>query len=155
MQTVSPHARFLLKKGGRASTDCSAAQQLPKLGKAMFKNLKKIKTGPLLTHLIITLAYPAAKAFISSAHRLMIFTDAMTFVSLVLLAFGLLYSWYLHGDFDLSGFLLKRGVQRGAMQSYQDYIAEQKEKREEAFNYPLFLGLVYLAAAIIIAYGIL
>ncbi len=125
----------------------------------MFKKLKRIKLRPLLTHMIITLAYPAVKAYVSDGRRLLIFTDAMTIIAMVLLIVGVLYSTVLHGDFDISGFVFKRGLRQfrnqEPPQSFETYMAEKKEKREEAFNYPLFLGVVYLAVSAIIAYGFL
>ena len=37
-------------------------------------------------------------------------------------------------------------------QTFEAYKANQKERREASFNYPLFLGAVYMAAALFIAY---
>lgn len=128
----------------------------------MLKRFKNIRIRPLISHLIVTLAYPAVKAIISSDHRLLIFTDAMTIIAFLMLAGGVFYALFLHGDFDISGYVLKRGMRRGIKlqqeeqpQSFADYAAAKKEKREEAFNYPLFLGIVYILAAIFISYVIL
>ena len=114
-----------------------------------------IKPRLLLIQLIITLGYPAAKAAISDYNRLLIFTDAMTIIAALLLIAGVFYALYLHGDFDISGFLLKRGTRRNGKQSFEAYKDDKKQEREEAFNYPLFLAIVYFAAAVVLAYGFL
>ena len=67
---------------------------------------QRINPRVLIVQIIITLTYPAAKATISSFNRLLIFTDAMTIIAFLLLIAGIFYSLYLHGDFDISGFLL-------------------------------------------------
>jgi hypothetical protein len=118
----------------------------------MYLRLKNLKLRPLISHLIITLLYPAVKAMGSPEGKLLIFTDAVTIVGLVLLIGGVVYSFVLHGDLDIAGFALKRGVQSGSAQTFDAYMADKKEKREEAFNYPLFVGLVYLAAAALLAW---
>ena len=121
----------------------------------LLKRFKNIKIKVLLIHVMITLMYPVAKTAISSYNKLLIFTDTMTYMGLLLLIGGVFYALYLKGDFDVSGFFLKRSTQKEPKQSYYEYMEETIIKREEAFNYPLFLGLVYLAAAILIAYVIL
>lgn len=105
--------------------------------------------------MIITLGYPAAKAIVTEGNKLQVFTDAMTIIAMVLLIGGVVYALILHGDYDIAGFIVKRGANSKEELNYQSYKKEQKEKREEAFNYPLFLGILYLAASAIIAYGFL
>ena len=114
-----------------------------------------IKIRVLIIHLIITLAYPAAKAFISEYNRLMIFSDALTIIALILTALGIGYTFVLHGDFDRAGFYFLRGIRNTRVQTYRDYSEEAEEKREDAFNYPLFLGIVYLLVSVFIAYVVL
>lgn len=121
----------------------------------MFKKLKKIKPRLLLIHQLITLGYPAVRAYVSPVNRLQIFTDAMTFIALMLLIGGVVYALALHGDFDISSFVFKRGTRREDKQSFQAFKEDLEQKRQEAFNYPLFLGIVYLIVAALIAYLIL
>ena len=131
----------------------------------MFKRMKNIRPSMLISHLIITLVYPLAAALRAEQNRLLVFTDAMTIVSLLLVIVGIIYSMVLHGDFDVSNYYLQHSgrsiarrfaVRRGAqMQQEEDiakFISDAREKREGVFNYPLFLGIVYLLAAVIIAY---
>ncbi len=116
--------------------------------------LKYIRIRPLISHVGITLIYPAARAIVSKNNRLLIFTDSLTIISVILLIGGIVYTFVLHGDFDISSFLLMRGVRKEAQkpQSFDAFFADRKAKREEAFNYPLFLGIVYLVVSIILAY---
>lgn len=134
----------------------------------MIKKLKNIRPSLLLVHMIITLGYPAAKAFTAAGNRLLIFTDAMTVIGLILVILGVVYSMVLHGDFDLSSFFLQRGVKSLTSRLFSgraaeaepkkditEFMQDAREAREESFNYPLFLGIVYLLAAAVIAYGFL
>ena len=136
--------------------------------KTMFKRLKNIRPALLISHIVITLGYPAVRAFNAPRNRLLVFTDAMTIVALILVILGILYAMVLHGDFDLSSYFLQRGVRnvsrrifakRGAAaepdKSMSEFLNDAKETREESFNYPLFLGILYLLTAAVIAYGFL
>ena len=123
-------------------------KRLEKL-KNRFRN---IKPRLLITQLIVTLIYPVAKAAISDYNRLLIFTDSLTIIAAVLLIAGIVYSLVLHGDFDISGFVLKRGLERKEKHSFTAYMEDRKQEREDAFNYPLFLSALYFAAVLILAY---
>lgn len=115
----------------------------------MFK--RKPKPGTMLAHMLVTLAYPTARALTAPRNKLLLFTDAMTIIAMVLLVCGIVYALVLRGDFDISGFAFIRGL-RGGGKNYDAYRADRKEEREEAFNYPLFLGILYLLAAAVIAW---
>ena len=121
----------------------------------MFKRFKNIQLRPLLSHLIITLIYPVVKACISERNKLLVFTDALTIAAGILVIGGVIYAMILHGDFDISGYLMKRGVQKEPTQTYYAYLYDVYAKREGAFNYALFLGLVYIAAAAILGYAVI
>ena len=121
----------------------------------MIRRFKSIRPGPLLLHLAVTLAYPVLKTCLASANRLQVFSDVLAIVGLMLLALGVLYSMFLRGDFDVSAYLLLRGLHKTGGQSFEAYWADRKERREEAFNYPLFSGLAYLLVSAVIAYGVL
>ena len=47
---------------------------------------------------------------------------------------------------------MRRARGNAPKQTFETYKANQKERREASFNYPLFLGAVYMAAALFIAY---
>ncbi len=133
----------------------------------MFKRFKNIRPAILIAHLVITLGYPAAKAFASPRNRLLIFTDAMTIVALILVILGILYSMLLHGDFDISSYYLQRGARafryslgrrdqaEQPKKSIDEFLREARERRADSFNYPLFLGIVYLIISAVIAWGFL
>ena len=129
----------------------------------MLNKLKKIKPGLLTAHVVITLGYPAVRAILAERNRLQVFTDAMTIVAMILLIGGILYAMVLRGSFDLSNYFLQRGfrsfryrgIDLNQKQTVQEFLENAREKRADAFNYPLFLGILYLIASIVIAYGIL
>lgn len=118
-------------------------------------HLKKINPRVLLTHVIITLAYPAARACTAGRGGLQIFTDALTIIGMVLIIGGIVYALALRGDFDISAFVMRRGMKRDDTQNFEKYKKEQDKKREAAFNYPLFLGILYVIVSAVIAYGFL
>ncbi len=129
----------------------------------MLKKLKKIKPTTLITQMIITLAYPVARAFTASHNRLLFFTDLLTIVGMLLLIVGILYDMALHGYFDISGYYLRRGfrsftkhgLEENNKQTIGEYLQDAKDRRADAFNYPLFLGIIYVLVSVFIAYVIL
>lgn len=132
-----------------------------------FLNPKRIKLRPLIIHLIISLVYPMIRALIATDNRLMVFLDIVTIVGLILVIIGILYSMNLHGDFDISRYYLQRGLRSFKLfapsrndgtkqkQNPAEFLKECKEKRTDAFNYPLFLGIVYVLISVVIVYGFL
>ncbi len=118
-------------------------------------NPKNIKLRPLLVHLIVTLLYPVFRACIAESDKLTVFADAITIIGLVMIVGGIIYALYLHGDFDISGYLMKRGLQKEPTQTYYAYLYDVYAKREGAFNYALFLGLVYIAVAAVLGYAVI
>ncbi|MBO4429225.1 MAG: DUF3899 domain-containing protein [Clostridia bacterium] len=119
--------------------------------KKIFGNFKKINILALLIAVPVTLAYPVVKALISSANRLLIFSDTLLIISLVLIAIGVLFTFTRHGDFDITRYIFRRGVDKNA-KSFEEYKKDLEAGRSETFNYPLFLGLIYLAVAMFVAF---
>ena len=115
--------------------------------KKLKNRFKNIKPQTLLTHVIVTLLYPLARVVMASSQRLLIFTDCLTIVAAILLIAGVVYSLY-----DISSYVMRRARGNAPKQTFEAYKANQKERREASFNYPLFLGAVYMAAALFIAY---
>ena len=99
----------------------------------------------------LMLAYPVAKALISSSNRLMIFSDTLLIISLLLIALGVLFTFTRFGDFDITRYVFRRGTDKNA-KSFGEYKKDREEQRKETFNYPLFLGLVFLVVSVFIAY---
>ena len=121
----------------------------------MIEQFRKINPRVLITHVIITLGYPTVRAITAERDRLLLFTDATTIIAMVLLIGGIIYALALRGDFDISSFVMRRGMKRNDTINYVKYKEDQTKKREAAFNYPLVLGILYLIIAAIIAYGVL
>ena len=121
----------------------------------MIEQFRKINPRVLITHVIITLGYPTVRAITAEHNRLLLFTDATTIIAMVLLIGGIIYALALRGDFDISSFVMRRGMKRNDTINYAKYKEDQTKKREAAFNYPLVLGILYLIIAAIIAYGVL
>ena len=120
----------------------------------MIRRLKKIDPRTMMSHLIITLAYPIAKGIIAEHNGLTVFTDAMTIIALILVIGGIVYSFVLKGDFDISSFTVRRGVKHTDPKKpldFRNYERDRRQEREKAFNYPLFLGILYLIAAAFLA----
>ncbi len=118
----------------------------------MLKRFKNMKWNILLLHVVITMAYPLVKTLMAEGNRLLIFSDILTIVAGILLVAGIVYSLALHGDFDIAGYTFRRGFRNAPKETYDAYRKKLKEKREDAFNYPLFVGLLYIAIALFIAY---
>ncbi len=107
------------------------------------------------------------KVFTATDNRLLIFMNILTIVGLLLMVIGIIYSMNLHGDFDISRYYLKRGVRSFRMfapppseemkqkQNPAEYLDECRKKREDAFNYPLFLGIIYVLISVVVVYGFL
>ena len=107
-------------------------------------NFKNIRIKYLLPSLIIAFAYPIAKA-IRSEKTMLVFSDACTLLGLAFIVVGIVNSLFLHGDFDISGYVANRAMKN--KKDFDVYMEEQEEKRKESFNYPLFSGILLLIAA--------
>lgn len=118
--------------------------------KKIFGSFKTIKWQAMLIAVPLTLAYPVAKALISSANRLMIFSDTLMILSLVLIIAGILFTFARFGDFDITRYVFRRGTDKNA-KSFKEYKKDREEARANAFNYPLFFGLVYFLVSLIVA----
>ena len=120
--------------------------------KKIFGSFKSIKWRTLLIVIPLTLAYPVAKALISAKNnRLTILSDTLLIISLVLLALGVLFTFARFGDFDITKYIFRRGADKNA-KTFEEYRKDQEQERRETFNYPLFFGLIYLAASLFIGF---
>ena len=110
---------------------------------------KNIKISTLLLNILVAAAYPLLKTYISSSNRMLIFTDCLTIMSFIMIVLGIFYSFYLKGDFDVTSYVMNRSVNKGT-KPVQAYLADSKKTREESFNYPLFVGLLFLLTSLIL-----
>ena len=118
----------------------------------MFNRFKNIKIKTLLIHLIITLAYPAARALTAAQNKLGLFTDALTIIGGLLIVIGIFYNFYLHGDFDRTAYVITRCASGTVQKPYAEYQKDKNKDREESFNYPLYLGILYILVSAAISY---
>ena len=121
----------------------------------MLKRFKNIKAQTMLGHILVTLVYPVVKAVTAEQNKLLIFCDILTIIAGILIIIGVVYSLALHGDFDIAGYTFRRGFRSEQKQTYDAYRKNMQEKREDAFNYPLFVGLLYVAVAAFIGFVLL
>ncbi len=115
------------------------------------KYFKNIKLSALIPHLIVTLTYPSIKAMAASGDKLLVFLDTLTILSLFYLIFGVLYHLNLKGDFDRVQYTFHRARGR-TLNTFDVFRDNKRAERETAFNYPLWLGLFYIAACRILAF---
>ena len=121
-----------------------------------FRNLK-IKD--LIPNLIVSLAYPLIRIFRVPANRLLAFTDALTIISLILLVLGIINYLHMKGDFDRAQYMFSLRplwvFSRRAPKPYDEFAKDKAVDHANEFNYPLFLGLIYLVISIFLSYVIL
>ena len=122
--------------------------------KKLKNRFKNIKPQTLLTHVIVTLLYPLARVVMASSRRLLIFTDCLTIVAAILLIAGVVYSLYLHGDFDISSYVMRRARSNAPKQT-----AEADDQQSNPMNngfmkwfFPLFS--LYICAGYNAAFAI-
>lgn len=122
-----------------------------KLIERIFGSFRSIRPLTMIAAVPLTLAYPAAKALISSRNRMMIFSDALLITGLLLIAAGVFLTLTRFGDFDITKYVFRRGTDKSA-KPFGEYVKDREEQRANSFNYPLFFGLVYLAVSVLTAY---
>ena len=118
----------------------------------MFKRFKNIKVNVLIPYLIITLAYPLYKALSTGKLQLHVLSDVLFIFGLILCLIGVGYNFYLKGDFDITSFVFRKGTDKNMNKTFAAFTQDSKEKRENSFNYPLFLGILYILVSAFIAY---
>lgn len=113
-------------------------------------SFKNIKLKYLILNLIIGLVYPLVKAFTSS-QPLLVFSDTCTIIGLALLVIGVVNSFFLHGDLDITGFIANRALAKDKT-DFDEYMKDQEEKRKDSFNYPLLIASIMLIVSMITAF---
>ena len=121
----------------------------------MFKRFKNIKVNVLIPYLVITLAYPLYKALSSENLKLHVLSDVLFIFGLILCLIGVGYNFYLKGDFDITSFVFRKGTDKNMNKTFAAFSEDSKEKRENSFNYPLFLGILYILVSAFIGYVLL
>lgn len=125
---------------------------------------KNIKVKNLIVSVLVSFVYPITKSIISN-NRLLVFSDTCLIIGLISLVIGLMNSLYLHGDFDITNYIAHTLVTREgnnlasfltrknnllgtATKSEREdlvlFVENQKNKRKDSFNYPLFCSILLL-----------
>lgn len=113
-------------------------------------NFKKLNISRLLVCLIIGMAYPVLSYVSSEGNKMLRLIDGMTVCGLVLLIFGAFNILVLHGDMDITSFVAARFLSKGKSKGWEAYKKDREDDRKQRFNYPLFTGLLMLAASIVL-----
>ena len=87
----------------------------------------------------------------TSSNKLVVFSDSLFITSLILIALGVISVFIRFGDFDITGYVFRRGVKKD-VKSFREYKKDKEDERKETFNYPLFFGLVFLLVSGLVAF---
>ena len=122
-------------------------------GKGLHMKFKNIKIKNLLTCLTIGAIYPIIAYRSAETNPRLALINALFIVGAVYIVIGLLYSFILHGDLDITEFFVTsryRSRFSGETQSFEDFKRDKQNKREGNFNYPLLVGILMFAASVIL-----
>lgn len=112
---------------------------------------KPIKLTPFISYLLVACMYPIYAYVSAQTNPLLPCLDAMTIEGFVFIVIGVVYNLIRHGDFDILEYVGKRSLNKGDIKPFQAFQEDKQEKREEAFNYPLFTGLILLVVSALLA----
>lgn len=116
--------------------------------------MKKLFANFKLKHFIANLAicviYPIIKAF-TSDNKLLVLSDTLFIMSLVFIVAGVVTSFILHGDFDITSFIAKRSFKHDSDFTFEKYKKEKQDERKGSFNYPLLVGIIVFIISYIIS----
>ena len=107
-------------------------------------NIKNLKVKNLIINLVICLIYPLVRAL--STKSILLFSDSCTIIGLALVIIGVMNSFFLHGDLDITGFIASRALNKNAKE-FDAYMKDQEAKRKDSFNYPLLCAFIILIIA--------
>lgn len=120
------------------------------------KSLKNIKPLTLLIYIVITMIIPVTRTLLAEEQKLLVFTNTITLVALPLLLSGFYYHSYLDNETNVGNFIVRNGLAPHSREkSYKVYRESLREQQAHAFNYSLFLGVIYMILAAVIACTIL
>ena len=108
---------------------------------------KNIKVKNLIIGLLIVLAYPLVKSM-SADNKLLVFSDTSLILAFPLLIISIVYSLYLHGDFDTTTFIAFKYLTQ-TKEEYDHFENRIRDKRKDSFNYPLFFSIILLLLSFI------
>ena len=118
--------------------------------KNVLNSFRNIKPVPLITHVILSMLYPAAKAIRAEENKTIVFLDTLTIIAMLLMIFGVFYRLVLKGDFDRIQYVFNRSLR--PQKPFDAYEEDREEERKYSFNYPLWLGIFYFVACALIGF---
>ncbi len=110
-------------------------------------NFKNFKLSSFIPNMIISLLYPLVK-LIKGDNGLLMFSNSCLIIGLILIILAVVTSLYMHGDFDISRYVLSTKSYRKKV-SFDKFIADETEKEKDSFNYPLLCSIVMIALSVI------
>lgn len=116
----------------------------------MKKLFKNFKLKNFILNFCICIAYPVVKA-IKADNKTLVLSDTLFIMSLVFIVAGIVTSFVLHGDFDITSFIARRSFKHDADFTYEKYKKEKQDERKGSFNYPLLVGIIVFIISYIIA----
>lgn len=116
----------------------------------MNKLFKNFKLNNFVTNFIICIIYPIIKTIISD-NKLIVLSDSLFIMSLIYIVFGVINSLILHGDFDITNYIIRRTSKANSNLTFDKFSKDIKDERKGSFNYPLFIGIFVLIISYIIA----
>lgn len=119
--------------------------------KKLFESFRNINWKTVAVFVPVSLAFPVIRAIIADMNKLAVFSDVLFITACILIVIGIFFSFYKHGDFDMTKFVVKRALDTNP-KDYPEYMKDQIAQRASLFNYPLFFGIVYLLLSIVTAF---
>lgn len=112
-------------------------------------NFKNCRARDLLIHLGIAFLFPVYKYVSSTDSKLLYLINAATIVGMVFFVIGILYSFLLHGDLDVTEYFALTALKKNN-KPYDAFKKDKKEQREGRFNYPLLVGVLMVIISAIL-----
>lgn len=112
---------------------------------------KNFKFSSFIANFSFAISYPIIKTIVTDGNKMVIFSDTILIMALVFIIVGVIYSFVLHGDLDITSFVAKRTLSRNSNLSYEKFTEDNKNKRKGSFNYPIFVGIVCIIISYIVS----
>ena len=117
-------------------------------------NFKNVKVRNLLICITIGIIYPIIAYTSSENNKMLALINSLFITGIVYIAIGVLYSFILHGDMDITEyFVLSKARTRsdGSKIPFEEFKKSKEENREGKFNYPLLVGILLVITAAILS----
>ncbi len=111
-------------------------------------NFKNFRISHFLPNFIISILYPVARYFTAEEKNMVAALDALTIIGMMGILIGIINNLYLHGDFDITRYFLSQKLNNQRV-SFSKYIADERAKEKDSFNYPLFVGILLVVISLI------